>query len=1422
MSCPAIKNLQVDLKNVIARTKSDIAKGVIFTSDGVDNKTLLEKYTGIYLGISKGSEKALDDAEAIESLESNVAYVTLRSNLKEVFKGSFGSGDTIGTKATNKLRLLSTDINGRAVTIKVQNVQTNKVGTYTFKKGTNVSERTKSGTRLYIPIFEAASSKAFKAVDDVMYHIDEDKYTEAGVKATANLREYLYGDSNVLGSEVKVLSGRRGVRKADYVHGDIDHMKSLLNELQVVGKNPTNSEHMKHLTGLFNSMSPSFFREMTLYINDNTNHTAGWVDLDKNSILLNMSKSKKSGSKSEAEVYAHEVIHTMTAWALNNKTDIKVSPIVRKLNYTMKKAAEKTSWEDLLGKPVEDATKGEIKSAKDLYEYTFNSENADHEFIAHILTNPVIMAHMKTITLSRSEEKAVTLFEKVMEFFYSLVDIILGNFSFKEHNNDVYKQVHALAFKLAEVNVEAEGTANKLNLIEKFNSWIDETDQGIGEKVDTYISSHQDDYKGLKKPKDSSAYEEFTYFSKFIGKSLINGHYRNALGVGMSNLGLKPEGSIREITRSLFTPNAHQRLVEWAGMKNSNIDTLRATVITQSHEAIKRGFREELSEDEDIALTRALTDVNLSQLMIENNKSISKKTYTKDELIKILKTGGKRELVDATKRLEELLANVEAKSEVNWVRRQAEGLGLFMATHKATLVQQTNAENIAIGYGSNVRRKLDQNLVEAINEVATLTALEKTKKVYKLNLADLMNKDYKGVKNVAFMYEAFKKESKEKIFVGDEVHMISGYTKELFDPNIDVQFVDVSKKEEMESLGYTLVPSDRSLVPKGGELRQANIGMFVSDMYGRPERLQGAVALGNLSARGVDLKSIKHNEGVQGSRRNFRNDMDRLNKKANELTEAMYKDDELILEAEDYGLSPILNRSGKVVNYRYMTIDKEEKAKRMKQELRVTETLARSMGALVDKELRVEHNKDVLELVKGFMKPEVWDGSDLGGEDGLVEYRRIGPNVANEDMREIFYMLPKAFQDFVNNREDKVLAVPADLINPLFGYTHTQLSNIVPKGVLPKKWHRVVQKIINMFEAVWVDLIKIAKGNILLKMPMVLVSNILSNVFFMINTGILPHELWRLHKESFRDVKEFMRKHKETTKLDITIKTLEAELRSGMGTEERSKLTKKVKGLKDRSKRIDKEMKESNVYELVEAGMFQSVVEDVETAHLNDNNIISSSIDKTLTKVPVYIKTPLQWMYLSKETKWYQFNQEVLQLSDLIARDVMNRKQKALEVKMINGDKSIPKGIAEELNIVQKGRKLTGETKRRFLELSKEHRMNFLLDSFINYNKPNGKFEEWTNRVGLLMFTKYIKRIQRVIFNTGAKHPIRTFGMLAAASLALDVDTIQDQAYIARGYGFNGDFSLGNIVPAYSPVDQFMNVVTPAILKDEATMGVFQ
>ena len=210
-------------------------------------------------------------------------------------------------------------------------------------------------------------------------------------------------------------------------------------------------------------------------------------------------------------------------------------------------------------------------------------------------------------------------------------------------------------------------------------------------------------------------------------------------------------------------------------------------------------------------------------------------------------------------------------------------------------------------------------------------------------------------------------------------------------------------------------------------------------------------------------------------------------------------------------------------------------------------------------------------------------------------------------------------------------------------------------------------------EAYWMDLVKIAKGNILLKMPIVLVTNIVSNILYAINTGTNPFELVGQYRDSIRDVKDFMAAHKEAQELKIELASLSQDyLNINFSDAELEVYNAEVSRLTDRIARLEVEMSKNEVKELFDIGMYQSVIEDIEMYKLGDTNKVSDGMDKLMNKLPTMIKTPLQIAYLSKETAWYKINQEVLQLSDLVARDVMNRKQKKIEQDQADGKRDLP------------------------------------------------------------------------------------------------------------------------------------------------------
>jgi hypothetical protein len=254
-----------------------------------------------------------------------------------------------------------------------------------------------------------------------------------------------------------------------------------------------------------------------------------------------------------------------------------------------------------------------------------------------------------------------------------------------------------------------------------------------------------------------------------------------------------------------------------------------------------------------------------------------------------------------------------------------------------------------------------------------------------------------------------------------------------------------------------------------------------------------------------------------------------------------------------------------------------------------------------------------------------------------------------------------------------------------------------------------------------------------------------------------------------------------------------------------------VMRLKDTIARYEKEMENSDVKELFDLGMYQAVIEDVNMYKLGETNSVVEKIDGVVGKSPKVIKTPLQWAYLSKETEWYKTNQYILQMSDLVARDVMNRKQKLLDKKEADGKRDLPYEY-RKLKGMLKGDKrieLSGTERTEFLKWAEQTRHVNLLRYFINYNLPNGRGEEYLNRIGLLMFTKYVKRIQRVISDVSIKHPITGTATLLAAGVGMDLEMIQDSSFMVKA---GDDYGLFGLTSVHSPVDILMTVLNPPLV----------
>ena len=1190
--------------------------------------------------------------------------------------------------------------------------------------------------------------------------------------------------------------------KVGSIGSTVEGMKDMLYVLHAMGANKASPEYMKHAEGLLGSMHPMFFNKLELFVDEGQGEAAGWVSVDKNAVILDVSTDANS-RMTDAEVYMHELIHAMIHWAWKSPS-LEANRLRRQMRHVISVARAKTSWESFLPVSKEVATDAEIQRAKDLYEYVFNSEHSEEEFMVHTLTNPVVMKHMQTLKIKGEEQADRTMLQKVVSMFKQLMDIVLGNYNWNDTSNDAYQQVHTLAFKLAEINgknrnkVETSwlGKADDLlrSFDEKLASWIEKAS-------DRVIKEGMKDYPPF--PTEAGRIGQTIYMIKYLAKAMVHPALRASLGAQYFTMvwGMTPENSVREAFNTLLEETDYKKAANWLGLQNTKIDTLRNSVINQTVSDVKTAFSRPMTEAQESAVTEVLMDTNASS-MISNGMTLDR---FKEVLTNGKELDGEYSAVEA-----EIKSKIADKRVLNWVLNQADALGYFMATHKGNEALVLNARTIAKNAGN-------MGLVADIEKMSSLFALKHTSKEAKQHVADLIEQEANGIGAVLDAYESFKNESRSVLFKNDDVHMIDGYSKEVFDDTMEIKVVPIKDRQKMEEEGFVFKGEVETPAVAGS----GKYGLFVTESYSKAERLRGAINLGNTQSRGTSLREMVYreipwdtatNETDATALKKIANSrvekaVAELSKKAVKLQQDMSAGRVDVVRLAN-GVVPVLDAAGKIVDYRTM-MSKQQKKELLKQNTAVSEVLARSMGSIIDKSRREAHNLEVLKLLKEDMENN-WDGKEFADVGGITtEYRLIGPNSSDPKMKELYYMLPDSFKQYIQGRDDKTLAVPAELMNILFGYHHLKFTDIKYVRALPK----VVKKILDMVESYFIDLVKIVKSSILLKMPVILISNIVSNVIYAFNAGMNPMEILKFYIESFADVKQFMNDNRQKIKLELELRQVREESkRTGKDRE------KRIKNIEEKLHDINNRMNDNPVKELFDLGMYQSVVEDVETSKLNDTNKVTDSLDKVLNVLPGVVSTPLKWLYLSKDTAWYKVNQEVLQMSDLIARDVMNRKQKLIDQEIADGKRKLPKEFRkfmfEEKGVIYpiKGQ-LQGSMRDEYFKYAKQSREYNLLKTFINYNQPNGRLEEYLNRIGLLMFTKYVKNIQRVIVQTGGKHPIRTALTVLAAGAFLNADYIQEQAFAVKGFGYDGEFGITNIFPVYNPIGNVIDLINPPLVK---------
>jgi len=166
------------------------------------------------------------------------------------------------------------------------------------------------------------------------------------------------------------------------------------------------------------------------------------------------------------------------------------------------------------------------------------------------------------------------------------------------------------------------------------------------------------------------------------------------------------------------------------------------------------------------------------------------------------------------------------------------------------------------------------------------------------------------------------------------------------------------------------------------------------------------------------------------------------------------------------------------------------------------------------------------------------------------------------------------------------------------------------------------------------------------------------------------------------------------------------------------------------------------VKDLIDEGMFQTILEDVdmESDDYSFKSRLSTKVDEATSGVPSAVKATARWAYMAHDTPLYRILSKGTQMSDFVARY----------------------SLYQHL------------TTRKKDPMAHSDAIQRITDSFINYDIPTHKLVQYLNDTGLVFFTKYYLRIQKVLLKMFQEKPARALALAAADNYFNSLPTVLD------------------------------------------------
>jgi hypothetical protein len=768
----------------------------------------------------------------------------------------------------------------------------------------------------------------------------------------------------------------------------------------------------------------------------------------------------------------------------------------------------------------------------------------------------------------------------------------------------------------------------------------------------------------------------------------------------------------------------------------------RQGIIDQTEKVIMDAFEnggKNLSKAEKSALTRALLRTDISSLLKEFGGL------------------GVADLLTRENQREALIKNLESQltgKHKHYYLRQSKDLGYFLATGIVTSPNlMMNARNIA--YMANTKQKVSQDSKELdrnekiIDQLVSLYAVKYLPDDIKSLAEPVIRREANrgtdnGVSFLLGLHSDSRERAQKQLFKDNPHSFMKGYTHDNFSTKrsmVRVPKNEVARYEKMGLETYEVAAKD----PTDPSTSSEYVLMILPT--GAKPYTTGIAGLSGKRARGTAIHGgeydVLRDQGMVMAKR-LTDSVTK--KKQNQINSLFQPNPNYTPTPSSSYLVPNLGMDGEATNYRYM-MSEDAKDEALARNNQVGRVLGAMDGSIYDRQGTDLINKQLVRLMK-----DEYDTSYKLNPDAYVTF---SPNSNDPRIKETYNMLPDEMKKEIRKVWGSAsIKVRADQFNRMFGYRKYSISSIwhstpEERMILTDILVRVTESMfgpsvalrVRQAEDVWQELVAVTKDIRVIKNLFTLLGNIQANLSFLLWQGITPKQIVDTHVEALEGVIQYQTDKNELFKV-------EALLRSGMIN------GKGARDLYNRRAELLHSIDTSPVKDLIDAGMLQTIVEDVSQVDSEFDYLtrFSEYLSEKTSFVPDGLKTAGKTVLMTHDTPLYKVLHRSTALSDFVARYSLYKQLTEVE--------SMPK--AEALH-----------------EIS---------EAFVNYDDLAGQKMDYMNDMGIFWFTRYYTRIQKVIIRTWRKHPLMGLLLLMATMVFPMVPTILDSSFVSN---INWPFGMG-------------------------------